>query len=156
MLLLEELDAGLRRRLQQRPLHLAPGEVGGVHDAALRVSALARQVIAERCRVLGEFGAELDQLAHPRRALGDGDADGVLAAQTRAGHQRVADVLVEAVLRAEDGRDPTLGVGGVRLATAPLGDHGDGPMPGRLEGEREAGDAAAENQVVKLVTHVGT
>src|SRR5438105_746028 len=119
----------------------------------LRMSALAGEVIPQRRRVASELGAQLDQLAHARRSLFDGGADGALATQARAGDERVLYVLVQAVLGGEHGRDTALRMGSVRLRAPPLGQHGDGPMPGRLQGEGEAGDAAAQDQEVGLVAH---
>ncbi len=153
VLLLEELQARARRRVEQRALDLAPRLVGGVQHPPLRVPALAGQVVAERRRVAGELRPELDQLAHARRPLRHRDADGLLAAEPAARDQGVADVLFDAVLRRQHRRDPPLRVDGVGLAAPPLGEHGDGPMPGRLQREGEAGDAGAKDQIVELVPH---
>src|SRR5213595_521398 len=40
-------------------------------------------------------------------------------------------------------------------SVAPLGEQGDGPMPGRLVGEGKASDSGPEHEVVKLVPNVG-
>ena len=156
VVVLEEAHAGAAAGLEQRPLHLVAGEVGGVHHPALRMSALAGEVIAERRRVAGELGAQLDQLAHARGAFRDGDPNGVFAAESCAGHQRVVDVLLEAVARRKDRGDPPLRIGRVGLGPPSLGEHRDGPMPGRPQREGETGDARSQDQEIMLLPHLFT
>ena len=62
---------------------------------------------------LGEAHAELLELAHPRRRLGDGQAHDALVADAGSGDQSVAHVRLEGVELAHDGRDAALGVVGV-------------------------------------------
>jgi hypothetical protein len=117
------------------------------------MSALAGEVIAERRVVAGELGPQLDQLAHPRRAFLHRDANRLLAAEPRSGQQRVVYVLFEAVVGGEDSGDSALRVSGVGLGPPTLVKHGDGPMPGRLQREREAGDARPEDEEIMLLPH---
>jgi hypothetical protein len=75
LVVLEEGDAARRpRRREQRALDLGARRVGGVHDAAPAVAALAREVEAAG-RVAAEGGAEARKLEHARGALAADDAD---------------------------------------------------------------------------------
>src|SRR5439155_753954 len=100
----EELHSGVRRRLQEGPLHFHPGEIGGMDDAPLRVPAFAREMVAELRRVARELRSQVDQLPHAGRAFGDRDADGPFAAEPASCGECVLDVLLEAVLRTENRR----------------------------------------------------
>ncbi len=62
-------DVGVRSRGgEQRALNLGARHVGRVHDAAVVVAALLREVQAT-VLVAGELGAHLDQLENACRAL---------------------------------------------------------------------------------------
>ena len=126
-----------------------------MHHAPLGMPALAREVVPERRGVARELRSQLDQFPHAPRSFSDGDAHRFLAAQSRAGHERVVDVLLVAVLWAEDGRNPSLGICGVALRPASLGEQGNGPVPGRLYSEGKPSNSRAEHEVVELVAHVG-
>jgi len=106
MVILEELHSRRGGGAEQGALDFHPGEVGGVHHAPLGMPALAREVVPERRGVARELRSQLDQLPHAPRSFSDGDAHRFLATQSRAGHERVVDVLLVAVLWAEDGAIP--------------------------------------------------
>ena len=63
--LVEDADLRCVRGGEQRALHFAAGQVGGVEDTAGRMPTFAGQVVAERRRVPRELRAEVDQLADP-------------------------------------------------------------------------------------------
>ena len=152
-MVLEELDVGMRlHALQQRPLDLAPRHVGGVHDAVGRVAALAPEVE----RAVGgavEVGAERDELAHAAGSLADHHLHHVRVAEAGAGHERVGDVVGRVVVRVHHGRDAALGVVGVGLGALFLRHDGDGAGIGDAEGERETGDAGADDEKVVRAVH---
>jgi hypothetical protein len=90
----------------ERPLHLRAGRVpAGVHDAVAVVAALAGQRQLAR-RVAVEGGAERDELAQPRRALGAQHPHGVDVAQPDPGDERVLQVLLGAVLGRQGSATP--------------------------------------------------
>ena len=135
--------------------HLAPGRVGGVQDAPLRVPALAPEVVLVVVGVAAqvEVRAQGDEIAHPVRALAHHHLDRVAVAEPVAGGERVGDVRLEAVLRAPHRGDAALRVAAVALGEPVLGDQRDVPGARALERAGEAGDAAAEHQEVALDGH---
>ena len=153
---LEDRDVRLLGdRRQQGPLDLAAGDVLGVENAALGMAALLAEVQFARAvgagnLALGKLHAQLDQLRNPRRAFLDDRADGGFLAQAGAGLERVAHVQLEGVLLAGDGGDAALGVVGVGLGAVLLGDDRHAPMRRDLQGEGKPGDAAAEDEKIKL------
>ena len=142
---LEDAHARLRcDRLEQRALDLAPGHVGGVGDAARAVAALEVQVevgvavVAPRlgagrtgrrcrCSIAMRAGPSLTQISTARSWQRPAPA-----------MQRVRDVRLERVARAEHRGDAALGVLGVRLVGAALGDDEDVAVRRGLERERQA------------------
>jgi hypothetical protein len=109
----------------QRAGHLgAAGVTAGVHDPVAAVAALAGQRRAPVMRQV-EAGPELLQQREGGRRLLDEGADGVLVAESRAGHERVVDVQLGVVVGAEDGRQAALRPGRAAVAEGPLGDDGD-------------------------------
>ena len=71
----------LRTALEEGPLDLLAGQVGGVQDAALRVPALAAQVVAGRMLGPVEADAELDQRGDMvSRRCASGESPGEIAA----------------------------------------------------------------------------
>ena len=67
--MLKELHVGVRTRGgQQRTLNLGASQVGGMHDAAVAVAALACQVEAA-VTIARELSAHGDQLEHTGGAL---------------------------------------------------------------------------------------
>ena len=93
---LEDADARVALRGgDEGTLHLAAGYVAGVDDTPRAVSTLLCQV--ERIFAVGaaEGGAELDQVAHPVRAVAHDHLDHVVVRQTAPGRERVMDVVLE-------------------------------------------------------------
>ena len=150
---LEDADVRLRaHRRDQRAHDLAAGGVGGVQDAAMAVAALAAEIVLA---VLGagaarEVGAERDQLADALGAVAHHQVDDVAVAEAGAGDQRVLDVRLEGILRAPHRGDAALRVGGGALRQAVLGQDDDRARLGGLEREGQAGEAAADDQEIRL------
>jgi hypothetical protein len=134
----------------------AAGVTAGVHDPVAAVPALAGQ---RRVPVSGkvEAGAELLQQRDGGRSLLDEGADGVLVAQSRAGHERVVDVQLDVVVAAEDGGQAALGPGGAAVAEGRLGDDGDGTA-GVGQGDRghQPGGAGAHDDHVRVARPCGS
>src|SRR5262249_8700854 len=123
-----EGDVRRRPRLGDHGPHdLVPGGVAqGVDDPTVAVAAFAGE---------GELPALEVELRAPRNQfldLGGGFADDVLddgtVAQAVAGDEGVFDVVLEPVFRRQDPGDAALGVVGVTLGDAVLGDDEDGEV----------------------------
>ena len=133
-------------RVAQRPLHLGAGGVAaGVHDPVGGVPALAGEQQLP-VAVAVEGGAPADQLAQPRRPLGDQHPDGRRVAQADAGDLGVAGVRRRGVGRGEHGGDAALRPAGRAVVDLDLGDDGD-RQPRRAGVQRHAqpGDAGADD-----------
>ncbi len=146
---LDDADAPGVAGGQQGPLHLAAGGVLGVGDAAARVAPLAGEV--EAGAVVVELDAQREEPADPLRPLPHRHLDGLAVAQAGARHQRVLDVQLELVVEPEDAGDAPLRVLGGALRPLPLGEDQHRAVAGDLEGEAEAGDAAAQDQEVDVL-----
>ena len=98
------------RRLVECPLDLGTRPIAaGVHDAVVAVAALTgeRDVGAALFRI--ECGTETHEIADRLGCLGDELAHDRLVAQTRAGLQRVAHVVLDRVGRVQHPGEPALG-----------------------------------------------
>src|SRR3546814_6539492 len=76
----------------QRGLDGATGGIGGMHDAAMAVTAFTRQMQVRAARFaffLGERHALFEQPVDAIRAAFDGEAHGVLATQAEIGRAHV-------------------------------------------------------------------
>ena len=69
-------------------------------------------------------------------------------AEPGAGFERVAHVQLEGILLARYARDAALRPGGVGLRAFAFGDDRDRPVPGRLQGKGQSGDAAADDDEI--------
>ena len=98
-----------------------------------------------------ELHAERAEPADALRPLAHRDLDRLALAEAGAGDQGVLDVELEAVVGAEHRGDAALGVLGGALGALPLGEDQHRAVAGGLEGEGEAGDAAAQHQEVDLL-----
>src|SRR5262249_6402934 len=132
--------------------------VRGVQDAPPGVPALLAEVVLAVLGVAAqvEVGPQRDQVPDAVRSLADDDLDGVAMAEAVARHQRVLDVLLEAVVGAPHRRAPALRVAARALRQPVLRDqeHAAGPRTSKCTGE--ARDAAAEDEEVALHGHAGT
>ena len=150
---LHDRDAGMRGDGgQQRLLDLETGGVPGMKDATLGVPALASEIglaVSPGRHPLVEVHPERDEFGDPLRSLGHDASDNLLFAQTVTGDEGVADMEIRGILAARDAGDTPLGPGGVRIGTGLLGHDGDAPLAGGLQGESQAGDAAADDHVVE-------
>ena len=131
-----------------------PGEVVGVENAALGVSAFATEI--EFGAAVGFFAqveghAEFDQFANPLGAFAHDEVDDVLVAQSRPGLEGVFDVEFERILRAGHASHAALGPRRVGRGFGAFRHHRDGAVRGGFERVGQAGDAGAEDDVVKLL-----
>ena len=154
-------------RLDERALDLAPGHVAGVHDAARAVAALEMQVEVARPRARRSAQARA-RLVRMRRALraiearpvtlehadavgrlADAELDRTRVAQAGARHERV---LRRAPRRSRPlsstAAMPPCAYFVFDSSRAALGDDDDLAVIGRLERERQPGDAAADDEEV--------
>jgi len=134
----------------ERAYDLLARQVAGVQHAATRVAALAPEVVLDRVtrQMRIEARAERDQLTDAVRPLVHHHLDDVLVAEAGAGADRVGGVRLEGVLGAPDGRHAALRVRRVALVGAVLGDDRHPPRVGDLKRERQARDAAPDDEVV--------
>jgi hypothetical protein len=152
---LDDLDAGIvAHRLElcdEGAGDLRTGRVpAGVRDPVGMVTALARE---------GHLSAELrveprparDELADPRRPLGDEHLDGSPVAEPAPGDEGVLEVGGRRVGRVERCRDPALGPDGRPRGELALR-HEEHPRDAAAELERggEPGDARADDDDVRL------
>ena len=123
-MVLEDVDVVARARLvHQGHLQRATGGVGGMHHAAMAVTAFAGQVQAGF--LAGELDAGLLQPADAGGAVFDHHADGILVAQAGAGVQRVGDMRGSGILRVDHRRDAALGIQGVAFLDVAFRDQRD-------------------------------
>ena len=100
-------------------------------------------------RAAVEGDAEVDQLADAGGPLVDQDPDRLGIAQPGAGGQRVADVVLGAIVVEHHAGDPALRVAGVGVLEHVLGHEGDAAaVLDRVQRHREAGDPAADDDGV--------
>jgi hypothetical protein len=145
--------------LQEHPLHFTAGHIVGVDDAVARVPALPAQikggaaVFPRTVALRVEADADRHQLPDSLGAADHHLADHVRIAQAVAGIQGILNVQVEGVLLIEDGGDAPLGEVGVAVHRLFFGDDGHGSVVGHLEGDHQAGDAAADDEKISLDIH---
>eukprot|EP00976_Prorocentrum_cordatum_P025006 508406-Prorocentrum_minimum.AAC.2 len=92
---------------QKRASNLRAGEVCGMHDAGVRVPALAGQVQLARLGAV-EVSAHLHQVKHSLCALAADHLHNFHVAEEIAGHHSVGGVAFDRVEGVEDGTDSTL------------------------------------------------
>src|SRR5271170_3643979 len=97
---------------------------------------------------LREASAEPNQFAHRLGTFAHDSLHRGAIAQAGARADGVVDMRFEGVVDAPHAGDAALRVRGVGLGAAGLGQHGDAANLGRLEGEGQASDAAADYQEV--------
>ena len=142
------------RRLQQGPFDLPAGEIEGMGDAPGRVAALHAEIepVAILFIVL-EGDPQFDQFADPGRAVFHHQPDHVLMAEAGAGTQGVLDMQLEGIFGGQHRGDAALGQVGGGIDPGLLGDQGDLTQARGLQGEGEAGNAAADNQEIGGLGH---
>ena len=138
---------------QQGPFHLAPRQVLGMNDAATGVPSFPCQVELVPRPAGGKLNAQFHQLADPRRPLPDTEFDGFAATESGPGFQGVLNVRFKAVVRGENGGNPSLGIVGGPLPALALRQHRDAPMAGELEREREARDPSTDDHRIERFRH---
>ena len=152
----QDLDALVcGRRLQQSPFDLPAGKIQGMGDAPGRVAALHAEIEAfPMVLVMLEGDAELDQFPDPGRTVLHHHPDHLFVAEPGPGTQGVLNVQREGILRGQHRGDAALGQVGGGVNPGLLGDQGYPAQPRRLQGEGEAGNAAADNQKVGGLGHL--
>ena len=135
----------------ERVLHGGAGSVSGVNNATMAMAALAGQMKPEFGLVAGEGNALLDQPAHRCVAVFDNIARGGFVAQSGPGHQRIVNVGLDRVGGIQHRRDAALCPGRVGVLQLAFCDQCHLVGGGEVQRQRLAGQAAAENQDVKLV-----
>ncbi len=147
------LDHPHRARTQPRHERLLDRRAGGiaarVQDARVGVGRLeSLDEIAVAVAV--ECHTEVDQLADARRALVHEHSHGLGIAQARSGDERVADVVLAAVVREHDPGDAALGVTRVGVLENVLRDQRDAASAlDGVQGHRQPGDPAADDDGVE-------
>ncbi|KAG0190646.1 hypothetical protein DFQ28_001761 [Apophysomyces sp. BC1034] len=151
-MMLEQCDVrALACLLGQRRQHGAAGCIGCVNNAPVAVPSFARQVKAQLGMVvLRERDAFADQPLDRRSTIFDNEARGGFVTQARAGDQRIADVVFDAVGGVEYGCDATLRPVAGAVGQRALGD--DGHPAGRLQIQRhtQPGQPAADDDDVEV------
>lgn len=151
-----ESDVGLTGDgLQESAFDFAPGHVASVQDPAFTVAAFPAQVQLASAVLTGGFAfgesdAEFDEFGDSCGAIFDDGADDLGFTEAGSCGEGVADVEFERIFRAGDGGDAALGVVGVGFGAILFGDDGDAAVRGDLEREHQAGDTAAEDEVIVL------
>ena len=137
---------------QQRGLDGGAGHVARMHDAALAVAALAPELEVAGVVAIEGHPQRVGQVVDVGGTLTHADLDGVAVAQAIADAQRVFDVLLEGVARAQHAGHAALGVAGVGLGQRALRHHCHAAMLGGAQGKVEARQAGADHQVVSFHT----
>ena len=124
-----------------------------MHDAAVAVAAFARQVIAQCAAfVAGKGDAAGDQPFDRAPAVFDHEAARVRVAQTRTGHQRVAQVGFDRILVIQYRGHATLGPARCRIFQLELGDERNLTAGfGQTQRKRLARKAASQYQHVECL-----
>ncbi len=148
--------AVLAHALLEGGLQRATGGIGGMHHAAVGVAALAGQVPGDPGGGIGG-GGEGDPLflqpADGGRPAGDDLAHHLLLAQARTRRQRIGDVGFDGILGGEHRGNSALRVEGAAVFKFTFGNQADRMVFGEVQGEAEAGGAAADDQDVVGVRH---
>ncbi len=137
-------------RLQQRLLHRPAGRVVDMHDAAMAVPALAREmpaVAAVLARI--ERHAERRQPIDRGRRVLDHELHGAAIVEAGARHHRVLDMALERVAGFQHSGDAALRPGGRSLA---LGQHDHAEAIGEVERRGQPGGTRPDDDdVVAMV-----
>ena len=130
-----------------RPHHLPAGGVAeGVNDPVVAVPPLSAQL--EQAVTLVEFRSPGDQLGDPLRRLADDRIDDRVMAKATTGHECVGHVVVEAIFRIDDPRDPSLRPLARRREEIVLRDDRDRQPGIDSQSRPEPGHATAEDEHV--------
>ena len=130
----------------QSGLHCVAGGIGGVHHAAPRVPAFARQVQRAGGRVIGRKRHAIGhQPVDHFAALAHHKARGDLVAQAGPGNQGIVDVRFDRVLIIKHRSNAALRpVAGAVDQTA-FGNNPYAARPGQMQGGGQGSQAAADN-----------
>jgi hypothetical protein len=140
-----DVGAGLRR-LDQCLLNGGAGGIVDMHDAAVAVPALARQVPAlAKCVTLIERHAQLRQLLNRVRRARDDKFHRLAVVQARTRDHRVLDMLLETVPAIEHGRNAALRPCGRSAVERALGDHQHLAILRQMDSSRQPRRAGADN-----------
>ncbi len=136
--------------LQQRLLDRPAGHVLDVDDPARGVAALASQLEVSLLVAVEGDAQLVGQAQDVLRALAHAALDGGAAAQAVAHPQRVGDVRLHLVGRIQHAGDTALGPAGVGIARGALGGDHHPAVLGGAQGEVQASQARADDQVVRF------
>ena len=137
------------------PFYLPSRQVLGMEDPAPLVTAFTTQIVATATAafVSGEFHSPSNKLLDPLRTFLHDETDHVFLTKIGPAIEGVLNVGGKAVFLVLNGGDAALGVVGVLFEFALFCHHGHRPQLCRLDGETEAGDAAAQDKKVSLSLH---
>ena len=131
---------------EQGAADLGAGRVAmGVQNAVAAVRALAGEQQLAGSGLAVEAGVPLKQLVDARGALRDEDMAGNGVDEAGAGADGVFGMLFDISRAAERDGDAALGVAGVGLPEALLGDEQDVCVVGEADGGAKTGDACADD-----------
>ncbi len=137
--------------LGQGLLYRSSRRVGRMDDAALPVAAFARQVETQRGIIRCEWHAAPDQPLYRLAPVLDDETGRHRIAQARAGRRGIADMGIYGVGRVEDRGDAALCPGRRRIGQHFLGDQCHSQAVGQAQGQRLAGQAAADDEDVEML-----
>ena len=149
----QQFDIRVRlRAFDQHRLDRAPGGIGGMDDAPMRMAAFAREVVGRIAAggLAREGDTERFQPVDALRAMLDGESDDVGVTETRPRIERIVDMGVEAVAAVQYSGDAALGVPGIAFRQRTLRQYGYARMLGGMQGECESRGTAAKDEYVGL------
>ena len=146
----------LRQRLHGRDQgarHLAASHIVRMHHPRMGVATFAAQRQHPRPRFV-ELRANCQQFGHHLRPFGHHPLCDRAVAQASARRKRVLRVASDRIGCIHGRGNTALRVLGVGLAPLALGHHGHGPVLSGLEGKKQTGNTAAENEIIRLDFHL--
>ena len=152
---LKNTDRGRRLHLSnQGLLDRGTRRIGDMHNAPLTVAALARQMQLTRfVTVTGELHPHGSQPGNRCRSPFYYRTGRFEIAQAGACSQRIADMLLQRIAFAQDGRHAPLRPAAGAVGEFALGDNCDPPTAREQQGCRQPRQSASDNDDVKIVLH---
>ncbi len=120
-------------RFHQRPLDFPSGNVFGMQNAALGMSAFPGEVVGVVI-FLTEPHPPIDQIPDGLGTTFDDHAHDLLMGEVGSGHHGILDMGFEGVFGRKNRGDSSLGEVGRRLGHLPFRDHRNRPLIGDLQG----------------------
>ena len=132
--------------LEQCRLHRPARRIVDMHDAAVRMAALARQV--QRLGFLVERHAHFDQPLDRVGRIFNDELDRLAPVEPRARDHRIVDMIFERVARVEYRRDPALRPGGRSAGQLALRENENAAMLRKRDRRRQPRRAGTDNDDV--------